>query len=81
MPAASTSMGRSGPPSQDNFPRFRETFLATLDHVIAAPLSYETELRELKGDQVLEEDQSETEGRRRRVFSGLLKRCLIQARK
>ncbi len=74
-------MGRSGPPSQDNFPRFRETFLATLDRVIAAPLSYETELRELKGDQVFEEDQSETEGRRRGVFSGLLKRSLIQARK
>ena len=74
-------MGRSGPPSQDNFPRFRETFLATLDRVIAAPLSYETELRELKGDQVFEEDQGETEGRWRGVFSGLLKRSLIQARK
>jgi hypothetical protein len=49
--------------------------------VIAARLSYEAELRELKSDQVFEEDQSETEGRRRGVSSGLLKRCLTHARK
>ena len=58
-----------------------DTFLATLDQVIAARLSYESELRELRGDEVFEEDQSEAEGRRRGVLSGLLKRCLVHARK
>ncbi len=58
-----------------------DTFLATLDRVISARLSYEARLRELEGDQVFEDEQSEGEGKRRGVLSGLLKRSLIVARK
>ncbi len=58
-----------------------DTFLATLDRVISARLSYEARLRELDGDQVFEEEQGESEGRRRGVLSGLLKRSLVVARK
>jgi hypothetical protein len=58
-----------------------DTFLATLDRLISARLSYEAELRELKGDQVWEEDHADSEGKRRGVISGLLKRSFIVARK
>ena len=58
-----------------------DTFLATLDRVITARLSYEARLRELEGDQVFEDEQGENEGKRRGVLSGLLKRSLIVARK
>ena len=58
-----------------------DMFLATLDRVISARLSYEARLRELEGDQVFEDEQGENEGRRRGVLSGLLKRSLVVARK
>lgn len=58
-----------------------DTFLATCERVTSARLSHEAELRELKGDQVFEDDQGESEDKRRGILSGLLKRSLIIARK
>ena len=58
-----------------------DTFLATLDRLLSARLSYEARIRELEGDEVFEEDQGENEGKRRGVLSGLLKRTLVVARK
>lgn len=58
-----------------------DTFLATLDRLLSARLSYECQLRELKGDEIFEEDQADSEGKRRGVLSGLLKRSFIVARK
>jgi hypothetical protein len=51
------------------------------ERVISAWLTHEAELRELKGDEVFEEEQGENEGTRRGILMGLLKRGLIVARK
>ena len=56
-----------------------DAFLVTCERVISARLSYEAELRELKGDQVFEEEQCKSEGIRRGILSGLLKRSLVVA--
>ena len=58
-----------------------ETFLSILDRLISARLSHEAELRELKGDQDWEEDQADSERKRRGVLTGLLKRSFVVARK
>ncbi len=58
-----------------------DTFLESLDRLLSARLSYEAQLRELKGDEAFEEDQADSEGKRRGVLSGLLKRSFIVARK
>ena len=58
-----------------------DTFLAICERVISARLSNETGLRELKGDQVFEDEQGETEDKRRGILSGLLMRSLVIARK
>ena len=57
-----------------------DTFLATLDRLLSARLSYEARIRELEGDEVFEEDQGENEGKRRGVLSEFLKRTLVVAR-
>ena len=57
-----------------------DAFLVTCERVIASHLSYEAELREEKGDEVFEEDQAKSEGYRRGILSGLLKRSLVIAR-
>jgi hypothetical protein len=56
-----------------------DAFLVTCERVISARASYEAELRELKGDQVFEEEQGKSEGIRRGILSGVLKRSLVVA--
>ena len=58
-----------------------DVFLATCGRLISVRLVYEAQLRELKGDQGFEEEQSENEAKRRGILSGLLLRSFIVARK
>lgn len=74
------------PRPQENFAVFRERLrgpelLRTCERLISARLSYEAQLRELKGDQGFEDEQSEIEEKRQGILSGLLRRSLIVARK
>jgi hypothetical protein len=58
-----------------------DTFLTTCERFISVRLSYEARLRKLKGDQAFEEEQDESEVKRRAILSGLLKRSLVVARR
>jgi hypothetical protein len=58
-----------------------DTFLATCERFISVSLSYQAQLREVKGDQAFEEEQDKSEGMRRVILSGPLKRSLVVARK
>ena len=58
-----------------------DTFLATCERFISVSLSYQAQLREVKGDQAFEEEQDKSEGMRRVILSGPLKRSLVVARR